>query len=115
MELTLSNQANAVLQQKIGAGEAFILAARNTYTQVFPCAKGSFFQIVPLIVRNQFTDRYQARIKNADFTVYTCPEDQAQLGEDLQLDYDHKLHSFTLKDEHHVLDHNIKLKNYFFS
>lgn len=116
MEMLVTTEAKDVLCRQLGENHAFILASRTKENQKLRelgcCAKGSYFQIVPIYGKSQ---KYNQAVENEAFQVFTSTEDQAILGEEIALDYCDKLNSFILESSGGVVDYNMKLKNYFFS
>lgn len=119
MKLIVTNEAEEVLIQRIGYKKSFIITSLNPrdyrVADMGPCAKGSHFQIIPRLAENRFNEQYKWIIENEQFRVYVAQSDVELLGEWITIEFNHLLNSFTLKNEHHILDHNIKLKDYFFS
>ena len=116
MEMLVSTEAKDVLCRQLGENHAFILASRTEENQELRdkgcCAKGSYFQIVPIYGKSQ---QYNQSVENEEFQVFISTEDQANLGTEIELDYCNELNSFILENSDGVLYYNMKLKNYFFS
>ncbi|MDU5333134.1 iron-sulfur cluster biosynthesis family protein [Enterococcus sp.] len=116
MEMLVSNKARDALYRQLGGNHSFILASRTEDNQKLRdrgcCAKGSYFQIVPIYGKSQ---KYNQSVENEAFQFFTSTDDQAILGEKIELDYCDDLNSFILESSGGVVDYNMKLKNYFFS
>ena len=64
MEMLVSTEAKDVLCRQLGENHAFILASRTEENQELRdkgcCAKGSYFQIVPIYGKSQKTRNFKS-------------------------------------------------------
>ncbi|MGM0215995.1 iron-sulfur cluster biosynthesis family protein [Enterococcus sp. AZ109] len=116
MEITVSDQAAEVLFNKLGDDNAFLLALNDevegSELREHSCAKGNYFQVVPVFTE---VDSKLIQLANETFNVYTSEDGQALLSEQVAMDFNPHLNSFQIMCNHQYVDSNIKLKNYFFS
>lgn len=116
MGTTLSKNAIKMLIEKMGEsikiastftnGSDLFLRGKSTFT------KSDFFQIIPFV--SEFRE-YAAEIEHPLLGICTSKAERSYFGERPNMDSSRQLGSSSLGNEGAVLDHNIKLKNYFFS
>ena len=116
MNITVSDQAAEILENKLGDDKAFLIALNNevegSSQSDHSCAKGSLFQVIPLFTE---VDVALVPMTNATFNVYLSKEAAPLITDGATMDFDTQLNSFQLACDSQSIDSNIKLKNYFFS
>ncbi|MEO1771950.1 MULTISPECIES: iron-sulfur cluster biosynthesis family protein [Enterococcus] len=111
MKLDIRKQAVEALTDKLGSNEGFILALNDGSNQFSTvggsCAVGDKFQIIPT---EGPTEQFQEVLENDRFKVYISDEEKVFLGNEVVIDYNDRLSTFSLKNESGTLDSNILLK-----
>ncbi len=112
MKLIVRDQAAEALAGKLGSNEEFILALNDGSNQFSTvggsCAVGDKFQIIPT---EGPTGQFQEVLDSDRFKVYISDEEKVFLGNEVIIDFNERLNTFSLKNESGTLDPNILLKN----
>ncbi|MBO1304609.1 iron-sulfur cluster biosynthesis family protein [Enterococcus sp. 669A] len=111
MKLTIRDQAVDALTNKLDSNSGFILALNDGSNQFSTvggsCAVGDKFQIIPA---DEPTGQFQEKLENDQFNVYISDEEKVFLGNEVVIDFNERLSTFSLKNESGTLDPNILLK-----
>lgn len=111
MKLVIRDQAEKALADKLGSNEGFILALNDGSNQFSTvggsCAVGDKFQIIPA---EGPTEQFQEVLESGRFKAYISEGEKVFLGNEVVIDFNERLNTFSLKNESGTLDPNILLK-----
>lgn len=111
MKLTITDAATTALSKRLNS-TTFILALNDGTNQFSTvggsCAVGDKFQI---LASDGPRDEYKLPLANDHFQVYTSPGEQSFINEDVTLDYNERLSTFSLKTSGGILDNNLLIRS----
>lgn len=111
MNLTISDSATAALKKRLNS-DTFILALNDGTNQFSTvggsCAVGDKFQI---LASQGAKDNYTIPLETDHFQVYISAGEEAFINEDIALDYNERLSTFSLKTNGGILDNNLLIRS----
>lgn len=110
MKLTITDAAANALEKRLQS-TTFILALNDGTNQFSTvggsCAVGDKFQI---LASEGPTDQYNLSVATERFQVFTSASEADFINEDLTLDYNDRLSTFSLKTSSGILDNNLLIR-----
>lgn len=110
MKLTITDAAANALEKRLQS-TTFILALNDGTNQFSTvggsCAVGDKFQI---LASKGPTDQYNLPVTTERFQVFTSASEEDFINEDLTLDYNDRLSTFSLKTSSGILDNNLLIR-----
>lgn len=110
MKLTITAPAANALEKRLQS-TTFILALNDGTNQFSTvggsCAVGDKFQI---LASDGPSDQYQLPVECDYFQVFTSSGEESFINEDITLDYNERLSTFSLKTSSGILDNNLLIR-----
>lgn len=110
MKLTITAPAANALEKRLQS-TTFILALNDGTNQFSTvggsCAVGDKFQI---LASDGPSDQYQLPVECDHFQVFTSSGEESFINEDITLDYNERLSTFSLKTSSGILDNNLLIR-----
>ncbi|MDT2755942.1 iron-sulfur cluster biosynthesis family protein [Enterococcus asini] len=110
MKLTISDSAATALEKRLN-NTTFILALNDGTNQFSTvggsCAVGDKFQI---LASQGPKDNYNIPLETPHFHVYISAGEKDFINEDITLDYNDRLSTFSLKTNAGILDNNLLIR-----
>lgn len=110
MKLTITDSAANALEKRLQS-TTFILALNDGTNQFSTvggsCAVGDKFQI---LASEGPTEQYNLPVASDHFQVFTSAGEEGFIKEDIKLDYNDRLSTFSLKTSSGILDNNLLIR-----